>query len=90
MVRGIKVSKGCVDCGEKHPACLQFHHRDPSLKLANINRMVILKRSRQLLLSEIEKCDVLCANCHAKRHWEEAPAGIPARVLPPMIELMTA
>ena len=58
---------GCIRCGEKHIACLDFHHRDPTekdLEVAN------LSTSRARLLTEIAKCDVLCANCHRKLHWE--------------------
>lgn len=73
-VREYKTSKACMDCGETHPACLQFHHRDPSQKIEQINRLVLRKRSTTELWAEIEKCDVLCANCHAKRHWNNQNA----------------
>jgi hypothetical protein len=90
MVRNIKVSRGCVDCGENHPACLQFHHRDPAMKLANINRLVITRRSLRHLFDEIDKCDVLCANCHAKRHWDESAIVQSDRPMPPILELLSA
>ena len=71
MVRRIKIDHGCAVCGEDHPACLQFHHREPATKVERINRLVLRKQSVAQLLMEIEKCDVLCANCHAKKHWIE-------------------
>lgn len=58
---------GCADCGEKDQIVLQFHHRDPSTKVTNIGqahgRMAMPK-----LLEELAKCDVVCANCHLRRH----------------------
>lgn len=56
---------GCIRCGESHPACLQFHHRDPSTKLFAITRW---SKSALKLRAEIAKCDILCANCHFKHH----------------------
>ncbi len=69
-LRQIKAKASCAYCGEDHPAVLQFHHRDPSQKEFNIGEFV----TRQLggmekLKNEIEKCDVVCANCHLKYHY---------------------
>lgn len=64
-------SAGCSLCDEKHPACIQFHHRDPSNKVDRVNRLLAQSKSLKLVKEEIEKCDLLCANCHAKLHWNE-------------------
>jgi len=67
----IKGRQGCSSCGERDPSCLDFHHRDSSEKLFNIYGAV-KGTSRAEILSEIEKCDVECANCHSKLHWDES------------------
>jgi hypothetical protein len=62
-------SKGCCECGETHPAVLDFHHIDPSDK-----DFVIAKYSEyglETLLKELNKCIVICSNCHRKMHWNE-------------------
>ena len=56
----------CVDCGETDPVKLEFDHRDPSLKRGNIG-FIAARKPWHLVLREIEKCDVRCANCHARR-----------------------
>lgn len=59
----------CKYCEEKHPACLDFHHRN-----ADEKRFVIAsnkKKNKDVLLEEIAKCDVVCANCHRKLHWQD-------------------
>jgi hypothetical protein len=61
----------CLYCQEKHVACLQFHHRDQSQKDINISYAVSQGWSRERILREIAKCDVVCANCHAKIHYNE-------------------
>lgn len=61
-------SHPCVDCGNDFPPCvMQFHHRDPASKLFGI--AAIFSHSKHKVLAEIEKCDLLCANCHAIRTW---------------------
>lgn len=59
----------CRECGESHPATLDFHHRDASQKVSSIRTMITNGYSRERVLAEIEKCDVLCSNCHRKIHW---------------------
>lgn len=74
-IAAIKNSQGCKDCGETHPACLQFHHIDPATKLFAVNRAAVNKIPIDRLMAEIAKCELLCANCHAKRHWTERQAA---------------
>lgn len=56
----------CIHCSENHPAVIQFHHRDPSEGDRPVSSLI---GNRERLMAELEKCDVLCANCHAKIHW---------------------
>lgn len=58
----------CTNCGENHIACLEFHHVDPSIKEESISRLVY---TRKRLQEELEKCIVLCSNCHRKLHYNE-------------------
>ena len=61
----------CKSCGENHPATLDFHHRDPKEKEATVSSLLANLKSKDSILKEIEKCDVLCANCHRKHHHSE-------------------
>lgn len=64
-----KKDKSCIKCGESHPACLQFHHRDKNNKKFEISHSH--SYTITTILKEIEKCDILCANCHFKLHYNE-------------------
>lgn len=59
----------CEKCGENHPAVLDFHHLNPSEKDFSVSRSSDMSKKR--VLEEIQKCMVLCSNCHRKLHWEE-------------------
>jgi hypothetical protein len=59
----------CIKCGENHPACLEFHHRNPKEKKFEVTRAVNCLLSKERVLEEIAKCDVLCVNCHRKLHF---------------------
>ena len=71
----------CADCGESDPVVLEFDHlRDKEFEVTH----ALPFRSWQSILDEIDKCEVVCANCHRRRTAER---GQFARLLlsrPPM------
>lgn len=69
--RELKATKACEHCGETAPECLHFHHVDPATKKFNLSNAASGGRSRHAILAELDKCIVLCANCHFKHHWDE-------------------
>ncbi len=63
-------SQPCADCGGIFPFyVMDFDHRDGEEKKAHISQMVTQMNLPQLL-NEMEKCDVVCANCHRVRTYE--------------------
>jgi len=60
----------CERCGENHPACLVFHHRDMRSKRFTISHAVGRAMSIAMIQREMAKCDVLCINCHFLAHAE--------------------
>lgn len=58
---------GCSRCPETHPATLDFHHKTDDKKYG-IAKMVSRATSLKTIKAEIEKCELLCANCHRKEH----------------------
>jgi len=72
-LRRYKSKLRCEMCGENHPACIQFHHRDREDKSFTIGKIIGRRRyiTHKKLEQEIRKCDILCGNCHAKLHWQE-------------------
>lgn len=69
FVRSLKTH--CTHCGEDHPAVLDFHHTDPNEKEIEISAA----KSKKQVLREIQKCVVLCSNCHRKLHWTQNNMG---------------
>jgi hypothetical protein len=63
-------SDGCVRCGEDDPACLDYHHRDSTEKEMPVSEMVTYGYAKTKLRAEMDKCELLCANCHRKEHYE--------------------
>ena len=60
----------CMDCGVEYPHyVMDFHHRDPDTKSFSVASMVGRgSASIDLIQEEIDKCDLICANCHRERH----------------------
>lgn len=60
----------CEDCGEEFFRCLELHHRNRDEKFKGVGQMVEDKYSIERIKQEIEKCDLICSNCHKKRHYK--------------------
>lgn len=61
----------CKDCGVQYPYyVMHFDHVQPETKLFNIAQWGDLLPSKERLLEEIAKCELVCANCHAERTWQ--------------------
>lgn len=64
----------CIDCGGVFsPCCYHFDHRDPFSKKAGIAK--IIHRPLEELKTEADKCDLVCANCHAIRTFGDERIG---------------
>ena len=60
----------CVDCGLAfHPWVMEFDHRGGTIKDAAVANLVGKGCPDSHLRAEIEKCDVVCANCHRLRTY---------------------
>ena len=60
----------CIECGfSKHNAALTFHHRDGSTKEFTLATMMMC--SWELIKKELDKCDLMCSNCHNIWHYEK-------------------
>jgi len=64
-------TQSCVDCGEDDPIVLEFDHRDPENKFKIVGRMLSGHYSWKSVKSEIDKCDVRCANCHRRKTYNQ-------------------
>lgn len=61
----------CAVCGENDPVVLESHHRNPKTKSFNVS--VKFKTYKwEVIQKEIDKCEVLCANCHRRFHFGRA------------------
>ena len=60
----------CIKCGYDKPIpdVYEFHHRDPAEKDPNGGKMNVNNHRIETMMIELEKCDVLCANCHRETH----------------------
>jgi len=68
-IQSIKNNSKCSNCPENDPSCLVFHHVNESEKEYDISRMK--KMSIKSVQKEIDKCIILCSNCHMKLHAKQ-------------------
>lgn len=62
-------AKPCADCGNSYPTCvMDFDHLPGSVKRFSPSKAVMTVALSRIL-SELEQCEVVCANCHRIRTW---------------------
>lgn len=66
----IKKTLECKFCGEDRYWVLDFHHTDSKEKEYNISHLMRTTNKKKLL-EEVDKCIVLCSNCHRDLHHKE-------------------
>lgn len=65
-----KLGSHCINCGfDKWKASLDIHHVDPTKKDVSFSTARYWNRSK--IDKELEKCVILCRNCHAAYHSGE-------------------
>lgn len=68
-------NKPCADCGKSYPPyVMDFDHLDGDNKEFNICYMRRHRMAFDKIVAEIEKCEVVCANCHRERSNRRNPA----------------
>lgn len=79
----------CIKCGyNKDITALEFHHRNPEEKSFAISSCSTSKKW-EIVQKELDKCDLLCANCHREIHAEDdIPLEIYQKYITPMDEIV--
>lgn len=66
-IRGYLLNNPCVDCGERDLAVLEFDHNGKLPKVKAVSSLVRASYPLEIIIEEIGKCDVRCANCHRRK-----------------------
>lgn len=64
-------SQPCTSCGNTYPwYIMQFDHRDRSEKANTVSKLFNRGARWEDVLAEIDKCDLVCPNCHAIKTYD--------------------
>lgn len=64
-----EVKTKCGRCDESRFAALDFHHKDPLTKEITVAEAFARNWTVERVKKEIDKCEVICSNCHRVEHW---------------------
>jgi hypothetical protein len=79
MVDSLKTGAPCVDCGAFFKACQMDFDHVQKWKFASVSQM--LQLSEATVLEEISKCELVCANCHRVRTYENPSPKVPKKLV---------
>ena len=63
-------SQPCADCSVSYPTYVMDFDHVKGTKVSDITTMIRKQRTMEVLLAEIVKCEVVCANCHRERTYK--------------------
>ena len=64
FIHSLKATNPCADCGVRYPYyVMDFDHKED--KLFNLSQSN--SKGIKIIIAEIEKCDIVCSNCHRER-----------------------
>ena len=66
-----KSARGCETCGITDARVLDLHHRNSEEKVLAVSQM-LYRSAWAAVVAEMEKCRVLCANCHRIEHADDS------------------
>ncbi len=67
-----KTNVPCIDCKTIYHYCQMDYDHVRGVKLFSLSRYHIYTQSLDVVKREIEKCDLVCSNCHRLRTWTRA------------------
>jgi hypothetical protein len=71
----LKEGKPCVDCGRTYPPyVMEWDHLPGAIKTLVLADTRKAAYSKKRILAELEKCDLVCANCHRERTFGKRAA----------------
>lgn len=74
LLRELLLESACVDCSNNDIRVLEFDHLPEYKKTTEVSRMVCGSTySWKRIKEEIDKCQIVCANCHKIRTLERLP-----------------
>jgi len=71
FLRQYLATNPCVGRGEADPIVLEFDHLEPKEKTMCVSKVAANGSSLDTVKKEMAKCQVLCANCHKRKHKAE-------------------
>lgn len=72
IMKELKIN-GCSICGySKCVNALDFHHTNPTDKIFNMTANSIIKKSNEQITEELNKCILICSNCHREITWSDS------------------
>lgn len=75
-IQEYKEGKPCTDCGIVYPHyVMDLDHRNPGDKVDGLARMAA-RYGLEAVKRELEKCDVVCSNCHRERTHQQRQTGL--------------
>lgn len=71
LMNELKIN-GCAICGyDKCVTALDFHHVNPQDKAFPVTASLGFWKKNEVITEEINKCILLCSNCHRELHYNE-------------------